>query len=85
MALTRASKPNPNWIAAMRSDDLDNCRHQAAAYLTTRGKPGFDEQKLHDMVNGCALRQELCRIDLKPAEEKILRELMAKERPDLWS
>jgi hypothetical protein len=36
-------------------------------------------------VNGCALRQELGRTDLKPAEEKILRELMAKEPLDLWS
>jgi DNA repair protein RadD len=35
-----------------RSADLDNCRHRAAAYAATRGKLGFDEQKLHDMVNG---------------------------------
>jgi hypothetical protein len=69
----------------MKSDDLDNYRHRTAAYGATRGKPGFDEQKWRDMVNGCALRRELCRIDLKPAEEKILRELMGKERLDLWS
>jgi hypothetical protein len=65
--------------------DLDNCRRRVAEYVATRGKMGFDEQKLHDMVNGCALRQELGRTDLKPAEEKILRDLMGKERLDLWS
>jgi hypothetical protein len=37
------------------------------------------------MVTGCALRQELRRTDLKPAEEKILRGLMGKERLDLWT
>jgi hypothetical protein len=66
-------------------DDLDFCRRRVVEYAATRGKPGFDEQKLHDMVNGCALRQELGRTDLTPAEEKILRELVGKERPDLWS
>ena len=69
----------------MTSDDLVNYRRRTVAYLATRGEPGFDEQKLHDMVNGCALRHELGRTDLKPAEEKILRKLMGKERPDLWS
>ena len=66
-------------------DDLDFCRRRVVEYAATRGKPGFDEQKLHDMVNGCALQQELGRTDLTPAEEKILRELVGKERPDLWS
>jgi hypothetical protein len=66
-------------------DDLDFCRRRVAEYAATRGKRGFDQQKLHDMVNGCALRQELGRTDLTPAEEKILRELVGKERPDLWS
>ena len=66
-------------------DDLDFCRRRVVEYAATRGKPGFDQQKLHDMVNGCALRQELGRTDLKPAEEKILRELMGKESLDLWS
>jgi hypothetical protein len=65
-------------------DDPELCRRRVVEYAATRGKPGFDQQKLHDMVNGCALRQELGRTDLKPAEEKILRELMGKERPDLW-
>jgi hypothetical protein len=36
-------------------------------------------------VSGCAYRHELLRTDLKPAEEKILRELIGKERPGLWS
>jgi len=66
-------------------DDPELCRRRVVEYAATRGKPGFDQQKLHDMVNGCALRQELGRTDLTPAEEKILRELMGKERPDLWS
>ena len=66
-------------------DDLDFCRRRVVEYAATRGKPGFDQQKLHDMVSGCALRQELLRTDLKPAEQKILRVLMGKERPDLWS
>ena len=66
-------------------DDLDLCRRRVVEYAATRGKPGFDQQKLHDMVSGCAYRHELLRTDLKPAEEKILRELIGKERPDLWS
>ena len=66
-------------------DDPEPCRRRVVEYAATRGKPGFDEQKLHEMVSGCALRQELLRTDLKPAEQKILRVLMGKERPDLWS
>jgi hypothetical protein len=60
-------------------------RRQVLEYEATRGQPGFDQQKLHDMVSGCAYRHELLRTDLKPAEEKILRELIGKERPGLWS
>ena len=66
-------------------DNPELCRRRVLEYEATRGQPGFDQQKLHDMVNGCALRQELLRTDLTPAEEKILRELVGKERPDLWS
>jgi hypothetical protein len=66
-------------------DDPELCRRRVVEYAATRGKPGFDQQKLHDMVNGCALRQELGRTDLKPAEEKVVRELIGNERPDLWS
>ena len=66
-------------------DDVDLCRRRVVEYAATRGKPGFDQQKLHDMVSGCAYRHELLRTDLKPAEEKILRELIGKERPGLWS
>jgi hypothetical protein len=69
----------------LTNNDLDSCRRRVAEYAAARRKPGFDKQKLHDMVNGCALRQELGRTDLKPAEEKILRKLMGKERLDLWS
>jgi hypothetical protein len=66
-------------------DDLERCRRRVVEHASARRKPGFDQQKLHEMVNGCALRQELLRTDLKPAEEKVLRELLGKERPDLWS
>jgi hypothetical protein len=66
-------------------DDLDFCRRRVAEYSATRGKQGFDQEKLHDMVSGCAYRQELLRTDLTPAEEKMLRKLLGKERPDLWS
>ena len=66
-------------------DDPELCRRRVVEYAATRGKPGFDQQKLHDMVNGCALRQELGRTDLTPAKVKVLRELVGKERPDLWS
>lgn len=78
-------EPTPPDSMHLTNDDLDNCRRRVAEYAATRGQPGFDHGKLHDMVNGCALRQELGRTDLKPAEEKILRELMGKERLDLWS
>jgi hypothetical protein len=37
------------------------------------------------MVGGCAHRQELLRGDLNATEEKMLRELIGKERQDLWS
>jgi hypothetical protein len=66
-------------------DDLDNCRRRLAEYAATRGQPGFDQQKLHDMVSGCAYRQELLRTDLKAAEVKVLLRLIGKERTDLWS
>jgi hypothetical protein len=66
-------------------DDLDFCRRRVAEYAATRGKRGFDQQKLHYMVNGCALRQELLRTDLKADEVKVLRGLIGKERTDLWS
>jgi hypothetical protein len=66
-------------------DDLDNCRRRLAEYAATRRQPGFDQKKLHAMINGCAHRQELLRTDLSPAEEKKLRKLLGKERPGLWS
>jgi hypothetical protein len=68
----------------LTKDDLDNCRRRVFEYEATRGQPGFDQQKLHDMVSGCAHRQELLRTDLKDAEVKILRELIGNERRDLW-
>jgi hypothetical protein len=66
-------------------EDLDFCRRRVAEYAATRAKRGFDVKKLHAMINGCAHRQELLRTDLPPAEEKKLRKLLGKERPDLWS
>jgi hypothetical protein len=65
--------------------DLDNCRRRVTEYSATRGRPGFDPKKLHDMVNGCAHRQELLRNGLKPGEAKMLQRLIAKEPQDLWS
>src|SRR5580704_15188214 len=63
-------------------DDLDFCRRRVVEYAATRGKPGFDQQKLHDMVNGCALRQELLRTDLKLDEVIALQRLIGEERTD---
>jgi hypothetical protein len=69
----------------MSSDYVDKCRARAFAYAATRGEPGFDQRKLHDMVSGCAHRQELLRTDLKAGELKILQGIMGRERLDLWS
>ena len=69
----------------MTKDDLDNCRRRVFEYEATRGQPGFDQQKLHDMVSGCAHRQELLRTDLKAGEMQILQGIMGRERLDLWS
>jgi len=69
----------------MTSDDVDHYRGQTFAYGATRGQLGFDEQKLHDMVSGCAHRQELLRTDLKAGEMQILQGIMGKERLDLWT
>jgi hypothetical protein len=69
----------------LTNGDLDRCRRRVADYAATRGKPGFDQKKLHAMINGCAHRQELRRTDLKAAEVKVLRGLIGKERTDLWS
>jgi hypothetical protein len=65
-------------------DDLGFCRRRRAEYSASRGKRGFDQKKLYAMVNGCALRHELLRTALTPAEEKKVRKLLGKERPDLW-
>ena len=53
-------------------DDVELCRRRTIEYAAAWREPGFDPQKLHDMVSGCAYRHELLRTDLKPAEEKIL-------------
>jgi hypothetical protein len=70
---------------SMTSDDVDRYRRRVFAYAATRGQLGFDQQKLHDMVSGCAHRQELLRTDLTAGELKILTGIMEKERLDLWS
>jgi hypothetical protein len=67
------------------TDNLDTCRRQAFEYGATSGQPGFDQRKLHDMVGGCAHRQELLRVDLNATEEKMLRRLIGKEPHGLWS
>jgi hypothetical protein len=69
----------------LTNHDLDNCRRRLAEYAATRREPGFDQKKLHAMVNGCAHRQGLLRADLPPAEERKLRKLFGKERLDLWT
>jgi hypothetical protein len=69
----------------LTNDDLDNCRRRVAEYSATRGQTGFDQQKLHDMVSGCAHRQELLRTNLKAGEVKVLRRLIGDERTDLWN
>jgi hypothetical protein len=68
----------------MTSDEVDHCRRRAFAYGATRGQLGFDQQKLHDMVSGCAHRHELLRTDLKAGEMQILQGIMLRERLDLW-
>ena len=74
----RSSAPSLNY-------DLDNCRRRVTEYSVMKGRPGFDLKKLHEMVNGCAHRQELLRGGLRAAEVKVLRELIGRERLDLWS
>jgi hypothetical protein len=68
----------------MTSDDVDHYRRRTFAYGTTRGQLGFDQQKLHDMVSGCAHRYELLRTDLSAGEMQILQGIMGRERLDLW-
>jgi hypothetical protein len=92
LGLPEVAAPKTAWTQwrrkvsrAMDEDDLDLCRRRVAEYAATRGQRGFDQQKLNDMVNGCALRQELLRTDLKVAEMKALLELIERERNDLWS
>ena len=73
---------------------LDQIRpHGLAFYQRLReeyearwGEPGFDEQKLLDMIGGCARRRMLRdRTDLTPEQEKGLREVIDNEPADLWS
>jgi hypothetical protein len=68
----------------MTTDEVDKCRRRVFAYAATRGQLGFDQQRLHDMVSGCAHRQELLRTDLKAGEMQILQGIMLRERLDLW-
>jgi hypothetical protein len=69
----------------LTNGDLDACRRRVAEYSATRSQPGFDQQRLHAMVSGCAHRQELLRTDFKAGEVKLLRKLIGRERLDLWS
>ena len=69
----------------MTTDEVDLCRSRVFAYAATRGQLGFDQKKLHDMVSGCAHRQELLRTDLKAGEMQILQGIMLRERLDLWA
>jgi hypothetical protein len=65
--------------------DLDKCRRRVTEYSATKGQPGFDPKKLHEMVNGCAYRQALLKHGLRPGEAEMLIKLIANEPPDLWS
>jgi hypothetical protein len=71
--------------AAVVFEPPTNCRRLVTEYSATKGRLGFDPKKLHEMVNGCAHRQELLRDGLKAAEVKVLRHLIGRERLDLWS
>jgi hypothetical protein len=66
-------------------NDLEACRRRVIEYGATRGRPAFNEDKLHKMVSGCAHRQELLRTDLTPDEVRMLKKLIERERLDLWS
>jgi hypothetical protein len=68
----------------MTSDDVAHYRRRTFAYGATRGQLGFNEQKLHAMVSGCAHRQELLRTDLEASQMQILQGMMGRERLDLW-
>jgi hypothetical protein len=65
----------------MTSDDAEDYRRRTIAYEATRGEPGFDEQKLHDMVNACALRQELGRTDYRKGAPRPLEMIHAPSGP----
>ena len=55
-------------------------------YEARWGEPGFDEQKLLDMISGCARRRILRdRTDLTPEQEKLLQDVIDNEPADLWS
>jgi hypothetical protein len=69
----------------MADYDLEHCLRRVAEYEATRYEPGFDEQRLLDMKTGCARRRALDGADLTADQEKVSRELIENERPDLWS
>jgi hypothetical protein len=68
----------------MTDHDLEYCLRRTAEYEATRDAPGFDEQKLLDMKSGCAHRREFTRVDLDSKQQQTLRELIERERLDLW-
>ena len=54
-------------------------------YEARWGEPGFDEQKLLDMISGCARRRMLRdRTDLTAKAMEELKALIDNERADLW-
>ena len=66
--------------------DLAFYQRLREVYEARWGEPGFDEQKLLDMIGGCARRRILRdRTDLTPEQEKGLREVIDNEPADLWS
>ena len=69
----------------MTNYDLAFYQRLREEYEARWGEPGFDEQKLLDMIGGCARRRMLRdRTDLTPEQEEGLREVIDNERADLW-
>ena len=71
---------------AVTSYDLAFYQRLREEYEARWGEPGFDEQKLLDMISGCARRRILRdRTDLTPEQEKLLQDVIDNEPADLWS
>lgn len=62
---------------------LDHCQRLRAEYEARRGKPGFDEQRLADIVSACARRRTLRdKTGLTPEQVRGLPEVIENERAE---